>query len=62
MAITVIGGLTAATLLTLIFIPCMYRIFSRDRAVDRNRSDETRDGGAGIDEPAIAAAAREALS
>lgn len=29
MAITVIGGLTVATLLTLLVIPCMYRIMSR---------------------------------
>ncbi len=29
MAITVIGGLTAATLLTLLVIPCMYRVMSR---------------------------------
>jgi hypothetical protein len=28
MAITVVGGLTAATLLTLIVIPCLYRAFS----------------------------------
>ena len=31
LAITVIGGLTAATLLTLLVIPCMYRAMSRDR-------------------------------
>ncbi|MEQ8767340.1 MAG: efflux RND transporter permease subunit [Planctomycetota bacterium] len=29
MAITVIGGLSVATLLTLIVIPCLYRLFSR---------------------------------
>ncbi len=29
MAITVIGGLTASTLLTLLIIPCMYRILTR---------------------------------
>jgi len=32
MAITVIGGLTVATLLTLLVIPCMYRVMSRERA------------------------------
>ena len=31
LAVTVIGGLTVATLLTLVFIPCMYRVFSTDR-------------------------------
>ena len=29
LAITVIGGLTVATLLTLLVIPCMYRVLSR---------------------------------
>ena len=29
LAITVIGGLTAATLLTLVVIPCLYRVLSR---------------------------------
>ncbi|MEM7307328.1 MAG: efflux RND transporter permease subunit [Planctomycetota bacterium] len=32
MAVTVIGGLTAATLLTLFVIPCTYRVMSRTRA------------------------------
>ncbi|MFQ5720110.1 MAG: efflux RND transporter permease subunit, partial [Acidobacteriota bacterium] len=32
LAITVIGGLSVATLLTLLVIPCLYRAFSRDRA------------------------------
>jgi multidrug efflux pump subunit AcrB len=33
LAITVIGGLTVASLLTLIVIPCVYRVFSgRDSA------------------------------
>lgn len=31
MAITVIGGLTVATLLTLLVIPCMYRVMSRSQ-------------------------------
>ena len=29
LAITVIGGLIVATLLTLIVIPCLYRVFSK---------------------------------
>jgi Cu/Ag efflux pump CusA len=31
MAITVIGGLTVATLLTLVVIPCLYRAMSGGR-------------------------------
>ncbi len=47
MAVTVIGGLTIATLLTLLVIPCMYRIMSRrgstlrpvTEAEERHRAD-----------------------
>ena len=43
LAVTVIGGLTAATLLTLIVIPCLYRAFSRGEgsrdAVGRRQTD-----------------------
>ena len=33
MAVTVIGGLSVATLLTLVIIPCLYRAFTREGAV-----------------------------
>jgi HAE1 family hydrophobic/amphiphilic exporter-1 len=60
MAITVIGGLTVATLLTLIFIPCMYRIFSRDRLLTvRGESPPDPPERAGRE---TVAAAREVLS
>ena len=32
LAITVIGGLTVATLLTLVVIPCLYRVFTSDKS------------------------------
>lgn len=40
MALTVIGGLTVATLLTLLVIPCMYRVLTRAGATLRPISDE----------------------
>ena len=48
MAWTVIGGLTAATLLTLIVIPCLYRSMTRGQAQDEGRagSSEIAAGGA----------------
>ncbi|MEW6744727.1 MAG: efflux RND transporter permease subunit [Planctomycetota bacterium] len=53
MAITVIGGLTTATLLTLVVIPCMYRVFSRGSAVPSDGETE----GAPSPEPASGVAA-----
>jgi len=40
MAITVIGGLTVATLLTLFVIPCTYRIMSKKNATLRPITDD----------------------
>ena len=42
MAITVIGGLTVATLLTLVIIPCLYRAFSRKESGTAAVRDEQR--------------------
>ncbi|HKY89995.1 MAG TPA: efflux RND transporter permease subunit, partial [Nevskiaceae bacterium] len=42
MAITVIGGLTVSTLLTLVVIPVIYSLVTRDRSV--RSPDEVRDG------------------
>ncbi|MGD8375108.1 MAG: efflux RND transporter permease subunit, partial [Acidobacteriota bacterium] len=41
LAITVIGGLTLATLLTLFVIPCLYRLFSRDVPVPAGAPSRT---------------------
>jgi HAE1 family hydrophobic/amphiphilic exporter-1 len=42
MAITVIGGLSVATLLTLIVIPCLYRAMSRPESAVEPAPGETR--------------------
>jgi HAE1 family hydrophobic/amphiphilic exporter-1 len=55
MAITVIGGLTVATLLTLIIIPCLYRAFSRGEE-EAETVDRRRPAIAGAPEPADPAA------
>jgi HAE1 family hydrophobic/amphiphilic exporter-1 len=44
LAITVIGGLTVATLLTLVVVPCIYRVFSRSaRGPSAIRAGEPED-------------------
>lgn len=41
LAITVIGGLTSSTLLTLVFIPVVYELFFSKRTKKHSKSEET---------------------
>jgi hypothetical protein len=60
LAITVIGGLTLSTLLTLVVIPCVYLVFTRERVAAEGEGATDDAGGRRLEEtqPALPAALR----